>query len=93
MTEIACPICRGGALVRGEGKLEQSGDSYLPTAVWSCGCCGYARFEPAVGRRWRPAQEREGAEYTLGAIGSGALPGSTRAPHPPPEEVRSRRAA
>ncbi len=54
MTEIACPICRAGTLARGEGKLEQSGDSYLPTVVWSCACCGYARFEPALGRRWRP---------------------------------------
>ncbi len=53
MTENPCPICGGGSLVRGEGKLEQSGDSYLPTVVWSCALCEYKRFEPALGVRWR----------------------------------------
>ncbi len=57
MTEIACPICNGDTLVCGEGKLEQSGDSYLPTVVWSCGCCGYARYDPAPGGKWRAAEE------------------------------------
>jgi hypothetical protein len=51
-TDIACPICRGGVLTRAEGKLEQSGDSYLPTVVWSCALCGYTRYEPAPHVRW-----------------------------------------
>lgn len=57
MTDITCPICRGGVLSRGEGKLEQSGDSYLPTVVWSCALCEYRRYEPATGARWRSAAE------------------------------------
>ena len=57
MPEITCPICRGGSLVRGEGKLEQSGDSYLSTVVWSCARCEYKQYEPATGAHWRSAAE------------------------------------
>ena len=57
-TDVPCPVCRGGGLVREEGRLEQSGDSYLPTAVWRCACCGYTRWEPAERARWQPAQEQ-----------------------------------
>ncbi len=59
MTEIACPLCRAASLSRGEGKLDQSGDSYLRTVVWTCACCGYARYEPALRERWRPWVEEE----------------------------------
>jgi ribosomal protein L37AE/L43A len=55
MREHACPICRQGTLERGEGRLDQSGDSYLPTAVWRCPRCEYARFEPVPQGRWVPA--------------------------------------
>lgn len=50
-------MCAGGELVRREGRLDQSGDTYLPTAVASCPRCGWASFEPAVGVRWRSALE------------------------------------
>ncbi len=93
MTEIACPICHAGPLARGEGKLDQSGDSYLPTVVWSCGCCGYAHFEPALGRRWRAGAEEAGAGAAPRAIfssdPSGAVPVRPAAAAP----ARSRRAA
>ena len=55
MREHACPICRQGTLERGEGRLDQSGDSHLPTAVWRCPRCEYARFEPVPQGRWVPA--------------------------------------
>ena len=48
-----CPMCDGGEMVRREGRLEQSGETYLPTIVWSCEICGYTKFAPAVGVRWR----------------------------------------
>jgi len=78
MAETACPMCRGGTLCPGQGRLDQSGDSYLPTVIWSCPRCGYARYEPAVGERWRPAVE----------------PAVALAPAPaPPAATVSRRAA
>jgi len=55
MLEHACPICRQGTLERSEGRLDQSGDCYLPTAVWRCPRCEYARFEPVPHGRWVPA--------------------------------------
>lgn len=59
MTEgMRCPICQAGSIHRGEGRLDQSGDTYLPTTVWACGVCGYARYEPAMGTAWRPAEAR-----------------------------------
>lgn len=51
----ACPMCDGGELVRREGRLDQSGDTYLPTTVATCPQCGYARFEPALDVHWRSA--------------------------------------
>ncbi len=93
MTDIACPVCNGATLVRGEGKLDQSGDSFLPTVVWSCGCCGYARFEPARDRKWRAAEGPVPAAATLPVIASPA--GSEAPPGVRPAVVagRSRRAA
>ncbi len=52
MSDVPCPMCRDGVLVRGEGELDQSGYSHLPTHVWRCGRCEYTRFEPAVHARW-----------------------------------------
>jgi hypothetical protein len=46
-------MCSGGELVCREGRLEQSGETFLPTTTWSCGLCGYAVWEPALGVRWR----------------------------------------
>ncbi len=54
-----CPTCQAGNVRSREGRLEQSGYTYLPTTVWSCDVCGYARYEPALGTRWRPAADRE----------------------------------
>lgn len=53
MPEHSCPICHDGVLERVPGRLDQSGDSYLPTVVWRCPRCEYGRFEPALGTRWR----------------------------------------
>ncbi len=92
MTNIACPICNGATLVRGEGKLEQSGDSYLPTVVWSCGCCGYARFEPALGRKWRAADELVAASTMAPSIASAPAPEAPPGLRPA-VVARSRRAA
>ncbi len=50
-------MCDGGEMVRREGRLEQSGNTYLPTTVSHCTLCGYARFEPAIGVRWKPDVE------------------------------------
>jgi len=55
MSDIACPICRQGTLHRGEGRLDQSGDTYLPTVAWRCPRCEYARYEPMVQAHWVPA--------------------------------------
>ncbi len=93
MIEIACPICHAGPLARGEGKLDQSGDSYLPTVVWSCGCCGYARFEAATGRRWRAGEEEAAAGPAPSAIGSTAPSSAPQVRPAPAAAARSRRAA
>jgi len=53
-------------MVRREGRLEQCGDTYLPTTVWSCTRCGYAKFEPAMGVRWRSDAEPGPAPGTAG---------------------------
>lgn len=65
-TDVVCPICRGGVLSRGEGKLEQSGDSYLPTVVWSCPRCAYTRYEPATHARWQADGAPAEAPSTVG---------------------------
>jgi len=54
---VHCPMCDDGVAVRGEGRLEQSGDTWLPTTVWTCDRCGYARYEAALGARWRAETE------------------------------------
>ncbi|HZY04129.1 MAG TPA: hypothetical protein VFF02_11580 [Anaeromyxobacteraceae bacterium] len=46
-------MCDQGVAVRGEGRLEQSGQTFLPTTVWTCDRCGYARYEAALGTQWR----------------------------------------
>ncbi|HEY6106517.1 MAG TPA: hypothetical protein VIV59_11075 [Anaeromyxobacteraceae bacterium] len=56
---VHCPMCDDGVAVRGEGRLDQSGDTWLPTTVWTCRCCGTARYEPALGARWRAEAEPE----------------------------------
>jgi rubredoxin len=65
-----CPHCAQGEISRGEGRLEQCGDTYLPTEVWSCAVCGWIRFEPAVGTRWRPAHPGP----AMPALPAGAAP-------------------
>ncbi len=56
-----CPMCADGEVTRSEGKLEQSGATYLPTAVWTCNVCGYVRYEPAMAAHWRPTEVRAGS--------------------------------
>ncbi len=51
-----CPMCADGEVTRSEGRLEQSGDTYLPTSMWTCNTCGYVRYEPAVVVHWRPVE-------------------------------------
>jgi hypothetical protein len=46
-------MCDGAEMMRREGRLEQSGETYLPTIVSSCPVCGYTKFAPAVGVRWK----------------------------------------
>ena len=54
MTEShRCPMCAEGELRHRDGRLEQSGNTYLPTTIWSCPACGYARWDPARGVAWR----------------------------------------
>ena len=55
MSDTVCPMCRNGVLARGEGRLDQSGDTFLPTVTWTCACCEYRVFEPARTAGWRPA--------------------------------------
>lgn len=46
-------MCDGGEMVSREGRLEQCGETYLPTVVSSCARCGYTKFEPAIGVHWK----------------------------------------
>lgn len=62
----SCPMCDGGEMVRREGRLEQCGDTYLPTTVWSCALCGYAKFEPAMGVRWKADADAPPAPLAAG---------------------------
>jgi hypothetical protein len=55
MSDLTCPVCRNDGLVRSDGRLDQSGESYVPTVVHRCPRCEYARFEPAVRAKWVPA--------------------------------------
>jgi len=54
MADDRCPVCKNGDVRRHEGKLDQSGFTYLPTVVWSCDVCGYARYEAVRDARWLP---------------------------------------
>ncbi len=51
-----CRVCGNGVVEPHAGRLEQSGETYLPTVVWSCATCGFSRFEAAVGVHWRSAE-------------------------------------
>jgi len=51
-----CPMCADGEVTRSEGRLEQSGETYLPTSIWTCNTCGYVRYEAAVVVHWRPVE-------------------------------------
>ncbi len=65
MDQAKCPMCAEGEVSRTEGKLEQSGATYLPTSVWRCNSCGYVRYDPAPSAQWRPlavAEDDAGAE-------------------------------
>ena len=62
---LHCPMCPDGELSRGEGRLDQSGETYLPTVVWGCTTCGYARYEAAVGATWRGRSAAEPAQEPL----------------------------
>ena len=39
-----CPQCKEGILVAGDGQLDQSGQTHLPTTVFSCSRCGYQNW-------------------------------------------------
>lgn len=59
MTEgTRCERCLAGVIHRGQGKLDQSGNTYLPTTVWTCDVCGLASYEPALGTPWRAEATR-----------------------------------
>ncbi len=62
-----CPMCDGGDLVSSEGRLDQSGHTYLPTTLWTCRC-GYARYEPASGRHWKSLEEEPAAAPGIAAL-------------------------
>ncbi len=50
---VSCPMCEDGVAVRAEGRLEQSGDTWLPTTVWTCDRCGWAHYDAARDTHWR----------------------------------------
>jgi len=47
-----CPMCKAGEIERSAGRLDQSGETYLPTVRWACGTCEWTRYEPAIDVRW-----------------------------------------
>ncbi|HTN51384.1 MAG TPA: hypothetical protein VML50_03185 [Anaeromyxobacter sp.] len=59
MSDTGCPMCHDGRLERSEGRLDQSGESYLPTVMWRCARCEYTRLEPALHARWIAAAPAE----------------------------------
>jgi hypothetical protein len=67
MADSRCPMCIDGVLEQVPGRLEQSGDSYLPTRVWRCPRCEYSRFVPALRVRWRPGAEKLDEEPVIDA--------------------------
>jgi len=46
-------MCTDGVLTGTDGKLDQSGDTYLPTTVWACDVCGCVRYDAAQVAPWR----------------------------------------
>jgi hypothetical protein len=59
-------MCPDGEVTASEGKLEQSGNTYLATTVWTCSLCGYVRYEPALSARWRSCESgRPGAHLGM----------------------------
>ena len=58
---VNCPHCAHGLLSSSAGKLEQCGTTYLPTTLWTCDTCGFQRYDPAVGTRWRALGSEEPA--------------------------------
>lgn len=50
---MECPVCKS-ELIEGEGKLDQSGDTFLPTKTLTCSnaYCGYKHWD----RSHQPAQ-------------------------------------
>jgi ribosomal protein L37AE/L43A len=61
-----CPMCADGEVTRSEGRLDQSGATYLPTNVWTCKVCGYVRFDPAMAARWLPLYGDEEVTHPQG---------------------------
>jgi hypothetical protein len=59
MTRTAkCPMCNDGVLTGSDGKLDQSGNTHLPTTVWACDVCGCVRYDGAARVGWQPNQAR-----------------------------------
>jgi hypothetical protein len=56
VSDVRCPICIDGEVVRRDGQLEQCGQTYLPTAVTVCTTCGWARYEPARSAAWQAVE-------------------------------------
>jgi len=54
MANDLCPVCKNRGVQRQDGRLDQSGLTYLPTVVWRCAVCDYASYEAARHVRWLP---------------------------------------
>jgi hypothetical protein len=61
-------MCADGVLTASEGKLDQSGHTYLPTTMWSCDTCGCVRYDAANSARWQSERSREAAAAAPGAL-------------------------
>ena len=63
MTRTAkCPMCTDGILTRTDGKLDQSGETYLPTAIWACDTCGCVRYDAAKVAAWKSHGAQESVD-------------------------------
>jgi hypothetical protein len=51
MTETR--ICCGTEMKRSEGRLEQSGQTHLPTIVWTCETCNTQHWDAARNVPWQ----------------------------------------
>ncbi len=56
-----CPMCADGVITRSEGRLDQCGNTHLPTTAWTCDICGYVRYDPALEAQWRADEAVAGA--------------------------------